>query len=1187
MKTRTLQLCLLAALSCFSLPAQSIRASVYGTVVDPSGAGVPAATVRAIHVATNTEMTFVTDASGAYDFPRLVRFGEYRLEAEAKGFRKLVREGVNIVVDQRAKIDLQLEVGNIAQAVQVVADASLLETSNATPGQYVPKTLIDSLPLLNRIPLSLVQIAAGVIPQSTFGPVSTYDSTSRPSVYNISNFSVNGSRGVTNEIIVDGLSVNVPEGGNSGAGTDGPAIYPTTEATEEMKILSNTFSAEYGKSGGGVAVMSLKSGTNSLHGGVFEDFRNDKFNANPFFSNSTAQGKATLRENIFGGSLGGPVWKNRTFFFFDYQGFRQVSQGQPTRSSLPTLPMVNGDFSNLRNTAGNLITIYDPLTADSGKARTVFAGNRIPVDRMDPTALKILSFIPNQRRSAGDPFTALGNNTYANPATDFENQWDLKIDHNFSENQHLIGRYSSWTINTNGVGTLPGSSDASPNPADSGLIPLHRKSYQGMLAYTWTVNPRSILDIRAGYQRYESSSTNEFACQPLFDSCKKPFDPTQAGFPAYIANYSGLQGFPTIAFSGGYQTFGIGNNQWYTPGSFVGQTTWSQVVGRHVVKTGFEWRRQRYVRISGSDRTGSFSFSDAMTRKISNVSDPNNSGNAIASFLLGYASSGSISQALLTDTVSDYFAGFVQDDFKISPKLTLNLGLRYDVFVPLRDRHSAISFFNPNVVNPLNDQINRAAMPAGMSQTILGGEEFPNQGRLQGVNNTMSTQWKNFAPRIGIAYQATAHTVIRSGFAMLYHSQLGEASVVPSDSFSASNQMLTTVDGARPFNVLSNPFPSGLIYPTQGSLGYLTNAGQSAYAILGSNSAKVPYLLQWNLNIQHELPGKILAEIGYTGTLGRQLNRPPVNINELAPQYVGLGNQLNQLVANPFYGAAGIPSSSILSQKTVQLGQLLLPFPEFTTVTAYDRNGAKSAYHGVTVKVEKRFSQGLTLIGSFTGSKLMDDFSGIPTWLGSGPARDRTYYDTHREWAINEEDVPRRLVISYNYELPFGAGKPWLTHGIAKQIAGGWQLSSIHTFSAGIPIQVLGGTAYHSFGAGTQRPNSTGKSAALSGRAEDRLNEWFDTAQFTNPAPFTLGNVGRTLPDVRTDGLTQWDFAIRRRFPLASERFHLDYQAFFKNFLNHPDFAHPQRDFTSPDFGRVTSTAVTPRLIQMQLALRF
>jgi hypothetical protein len=293
-------------------------------------------------------------------------------------------------------------------------------------------------------------------------------------------------------------------------------------------------------------------------------------------------------------------------------------------------------------------------------------------------------------------------------------------------------------------------------------------------------------------------------------------------------------------------------------------------------------------------------------------------------------------------------------------------------------------------------------------------------------------------------------------------------------------------------------------------------------------------------------------------------------------------------VPNPFYGISEIPSNSVLSRPTVQLGQLLRPYPEFTSLRSWDRNGANSEYHGLTARVEKRFSHGLTLLGSYTASKLMDDYSGIPGWQGAAPATDRTRYDTHREWSLSEEDVSQRLVISYTYELPFGRGKHWLnTGGPLNWFLGGWQVAGIHTFSTGIPIQVLGGTPYHSFGAGTQRPNSTGVSAAKSGRAQDRLNAWFDTSQFTNPAPFTLGNVGRVLPDVRTDGLNQWDFSITKEFPLIGERTRLEYQAFARNLTNTPDFAHPERNFSSPDFGRVTATAISARQVQMELRVRF
>ena len=1186
---RTLLTCLLFVSLSDVAFSQAVRASIYGTLMDATGSGIPNAKVTAIHVPTNTELIFTTDGSGDYDFPRLVRFGEYRVEAEAAGFRKLVHQGINITIDQRVRVDLRLDVGDVSQAVEVRAEAPLLETSNSTPGTYLPKKLIDNLPLFNRVPLSLVLIAPGVIPQGTFGPIfNGAESNPRPIVYTVSNFSINGSRGVTNEIIVDGVSVNVPEGGNGGAGTAGPALSPTAEATEEVKVLSNTFSAEYGKSGGGVVTMTTRSGSNQFHGSVFEYLRNDKLDANGFFANSTSTGKSKLRQNIFGGTIGGPVWKDKLFFFFDYQAFRQVSQGQPVRSSLPTEAMINGDFSGLLNSQGQQIAIFDPLTAGPGEPRTQFPGNIIPASRIDPTAQKVLSFLPTQRRSTGDRFTNLGNNTYAAPTPAEEDQWDVRLDHNITERHHLTARYSYWKVFNSNPPTLPGVTYDKTNPADTGLYTVPRRSFQPMVGYTFALNPRSILDLRAAYTRYEVSATHVFGCQPLFDSCKDPFDPTKAGFPQYFKTYSDVQGFPGISFSGGYQSLGVPNQQWYTPDSLAGQATLTQIVGRHVLKVGAEWRRQHYIRGGGNDRVGRFSFSDAITRRINNRANTQLEGNPIASFLLGNPDSGSISRVSFADAISQYYAGFFQDDFKMTRTLTLNLGLRYDVSKPMRDRLGQISFFNPDVENPLNARVNRALMPAGMQNRLLGGLEFPGLGRLQGVDNTTAIDWNNLAPRIGIAWQARRNTAIRSGFSILYKTQLNEAIPAPRDSFSVTNSMLTTADGARPVNRLSDPFPGGsLIEPTRGKLGLLTNAGLDLNGIMGSNGEKVPYVIQWNINIQHQLPGDWIVEVGYTGTRGAQLNRPPINWNELDPQFLSLGNQLNQLVPNPFFGIAEIPSNSVLSRSTVQLGQLLRPYPEFGNVTVFDRNGANSKYHGLTARVEKRFSQGLTLLGSYTASKLMDDFSGIPDWQGAAPARDRTRYDTHREWAINEEDVPQRAVISYSYELPFGNGKRFLNSGLGKQIAGGWQVSSIHTFSKGIPIQVVGGTPYHTFGAGSQRPNSTGKSAALDLRPQDRLNSWFDTKQFTNPEPFTLGNVGRTLPDVRTDGLNQWDFSILRRFNVIRERVSLEYRAFFRNLLNHADFAHPERNFTSPDFGRVTATAVPSRQLQMELRLRF
>ena len=533
-------------------------------------------------------------------------------------------------------------------------------------------------------------------------------------------------------MIVDGLSALVPEGGSGGSGTAGVVYSPNSEATEEIKILSNTYSAEYGKSGVAVITTTLKSGTNKFHGSLFEFFRNDKLDANQWFSNATKTGKSELRQNIFGGSVSGPIWKNHTFFFFDYQGFRQISAGQPTRSTMPTAAMGQGDFSNLLNAQGQQIVIYDPLTAGPGEPRTPFAGNVIPQACMDPAALKIWSFVPTQRRSAGDPFTALGNNTYLIPAPYNEAQGDIKVDHNLTANQRLMFRYSRWDITRDLTPTLPGSSFDNPNPADTGLWRGPRKSYQFMLADTWTVSPHAIFDFRVGYTRYESIQAWLTGCQPLFNSCQTPFNPSKAGMPSYLGAYSDTQGFPSITFSWGYQALGVGNQQYWGPDTIALQPSWTQIVGRHVLKFGFDGRRQHYIRGGGSDRAGQFNFTDTATRRVSNVSNTQHEGNAFASFLLGTPDTGSISSVSISNVKSDYFAWYLQDDFKVSKRLTLNLGLRYDVSRPMWDKFGQMSFLNTDVVNPVNADINRALIPAGMRSEIRGGLEFANQGPLKG-----------------------------------------------------------------------------------------------------------------------------------------------------------------------------------------------------------------------------------------------------------------------------------------------------------------------------------------------------------------------------------------------------------------------------------------------------------------------
>ncbi len=1158
----------------YSAPAQFSSASIYGTVLDSGGAVVPGATVRAQHIETGTLYKFTTDSLGNYDFPQ-IRLGAYRVEAEAPGFQKLLRTGIDLDLNQRAKLDLILQVGNLTETVQVRAETPLLDTATAATGQVVTKKQVEDLPVLSRIPWYLGLISAGVNPQRDM------NSGSQP-FNRVNNFSVNGSRGDTNEMMIDGISTVVPEGGSAGSGTTSIVLQPTVDATQEFKILTNSFAAEYGKTGGGVVTLTIKSGTNTLHGSLFEFLQNDALNANDWFSNRAGFRKGELRRNQFGGSAGGPVIKNRTFFFFDYQGLRQVAAGQAIRSSLATPAMLTGDFSDLRNVRGDLITIYDPATAGPGQPRAAFPGNVIPGSRIDPAAAKIVSFLPTARRSAGDPFTHLGNNTYLIPRPTRLNQYDLKFDHRFNDSNGMFFRYSWYHNDTTNQPTLPGSTYGAPNPADFGVMTQPVHSYQAVLGHTWTINPTTIFDWRGGYARLYFDQDWPGGCLP--SKCPTPFDPTNAGFPTYIRNYSDTAGFPNVTFTD-YQTLGTQNQQVGIPDTILLELSLTKIKGRHVMKFGFDGRRVHYIRGGGSNRNGQYNFDAGFTQRLSTQASPLTDGNSWASFMLGTPASGSIGRINLANLRSAYYAMYAQDDFKITTRLTLNLGLRWDVSQPMWDSHNAMSFLDLGSPNPIG--------PAAGLPNLVGGLNFPNQGPLKGINDTMTIDWNNFAPRLGLSYQLTPKWVVRAGSGVFYKTIIGEAVPPPADSFAITTPMVVSLDGAHPSSYMSNPFPNGIQSPSRGASGLLTNVGNTINGIAGTNSSLAPYVVQWNLNIQRQLPGNMVVEVGYSGSAARKMDRRPANLNELDPSVVAaLGNRINQTVPNPFYGLPQIPSSSILAQPNVQQGQLLRPYPQFLDINMWSFNGGSANYHSFQAKAEKRFSHGVSLLVSYVNSKLIDDYSGIPNWLGSAPQGDRTRYNYKIEKAINEEEVPQRFVAAYTYELPFGKGHALLNRGgIADWILGGWQTNGILTLAAGNPIQVTTSNNYMSFGAGAQRPNSAGRSAAKDGPVESRLGgvsggPWFDTTAFRQPASFTIGNAPRTLPDVRTDTVKNWDFSLFKSFKIT-ERFNLQYRAELFNFLNTPTFSLPQRSFVSSDFGVVSATLNLPRQVQMGLRLTF
>lgn len=1160
------------------LQGQSISASMYGRVLDSANAVMPGVTVRAINVDTGTVYQFLTDSLGNYDFPQ-VRLGSYRLEASVQGFQTTVQAGIVLELNQRAKIDLVLQVGSVNEKVEVTAQAPLLETATGAMGQVVTHKQVEDLPLVQRMPWYLALITPGVNPGYSM-------SASGQPFNRTGNFSINGSRAGSNEMMVDGVSTQVPGAASAQIGFTYLAVYPPMEATQEFKIYTNAYAAEFGKSGGGAVTLSIKSGTNSFHGALYEFLQNDALNANQWFSNFYGLGKSRIRLNQFGGAVGGPVIRNRTFFFYDYQGLRETTQGQPTTSTLPSLEMVKGDFTNLRNAAGGLITIYDPTTAGPGQPRTPFPGNVIPAGRMDPVAVKVAALLPATRRSAGNAFTGVGNNTVAVPTMYNDNQWDLKIDHRLNDRNQLFYRHSWYHHMYQNSLLLPGSTWDNINPLDSGGLGLPTQSYQMAAGYTRTISPTTLFDFRAGQTHLAWQQIVTTFCIP--GACAHPFDPTSVGFPGYIKEFAGANGFPPMNLSN-YDTLGStqpGQNQ--TRNAVSIQTSLTKITGRHVLKFGFDGRREESYSGSWTAHDGTYSFDAGFTQRVNNVSAAQTQGNSWASFLLGTPSSGNIQKYAPPHTRSGYYAIYAQDDFKLSSKLTLNPGLRWDISKPMRELHDQIAFLDlgPNPLGAL------AGMP-----DLKSGLQFANQGSLKGIHNTIATQWHSIAPRLGIAYQMTPSTVIRSGGGFFFMGSFGSAVDTPSTSFSATTSMIPSLDGATPYNYLSNPFPQGFTLPRAGADGMLTNVGLSISGIAGTNSSKTPYMAQWNFNIERQLPGSFMVEAAYVGSTSKGLDRGQLNLDELAPQYASLGNALNQLVSNPFYGLPQIPSTSTLAQPTVQRGQLLRPYPLFTGVTMWDSNGASAKYNSVRFKAEKRLSQGLTVLASYVIAKSMDDGSGIPSFLGSpipgGTQGPRTIYDLRREWSLSALDVSQRFVTAYTYELPFGHGRKWLnSKGPLDWFLGGWQVNGIVTISTGMPVSIYTSNNYMGFGAGPQRPNSTGISAALSGPAVSRLGPpagggtWFNTAAFSQPTPFTIGNLARTLPDVRSDGVHNWDSSFFKTFKFK-ERFALTYRAEMFNFANTPTFQQPVASLTATNFGSVTATANTARQMQMALRLSF
>ena len=1123
--------CVLAvAFTCQTGLAQSYTASLRGVVTDATQSAVPNAQVVATDPRRNIQQQATSDAAGRYVLTNIPP-GEYTLTVEATGFKKYTQGNLLIQVSQDLNIDITLQVGEVTESVSVTAEAPLLESSTSSVGKVVENREIVNLPLNTRNPYQLVFLTPGVS-----GSVSIN--------YDDMRYSVNGARVRMLDTLVDGVAASHPT--VNGAG--GVSVFPSVEAIAEFKVMGANPPAEFGRSQGSILNVVYRSGANQLHWSLIEFLRNSEFDANSFFSNRNNVPLASFRRNQFGVDVSGPIRRDKTFFLFDYAGLRERSASGATYT-LPTLLERAGDFSNTRAANGQVINIFNPFStrsSGSGFVRDTLVGNRIPPSMLDPVAQNVMKYYPAPN-TTGNPVTNQQNYYKTGARALNTDQFDIRIDHNLSESRRFFARYSARD-----------NSDAPPAyfPDEvaiaEGRVITENHMHNAVADFTDSLAPTLILNVRLGFARTLFVYNNQGL----------GFAPSQLGLPGSIDLAADRLMFPAIRPSG-YQ--GLGGSDHRRSGFNTGTllASLSQVRNAHTLKYGWEGRLIR-VNVWEARDSASFSFSQSFTQGPNPVQASATAGNAIASMLLGAGSSGNLYQAWKNVAAqSFYYAGYFQDDWRVTRKLTLNLGLRYDYDQPRTERFNRFNWFDPFVPSPL----------APKSPGLVGGLQFVGVG--SNPRRQYTPDRNNWAPRVGLAYQATAKTVIRMGYGHLFGLSPQEAiGTVGPYGFRVENTWQTSADGGlTPLNLLRNPYPNGFRPPPGAADGLVTGVGGPIQAPL--QATFTPWSMQWNFTIQQELPARMLLELGYVGTRGLQLSRggeSGFTLNQLPLDRMSLGNQLLATVENPFYVANG---PGFFANRTVARNQLLRPYPQFTDIFPLFSSGSSSTYHGLQATLKKRLSMGLQLEGSYTWSKSMDN--------GEGGFQDSNRITLSR--AVTDLDAPHRFIMNVVYELPFGRGRRF-GNGAPQwsdTLFGGWMMDGIINYQSGTAFGVSANNVCRCFNQAAYA-NSKGFSGKLEGRAEDRLNRWFDTSAFSQPDQFTIGNMGPRSADLRNDQIANWDLAVSKDFrPI--EKLRVQFRADFLNAWNHPRFGGPNTSVTSSSFGVVTSQSNAPRQVQLGLKL--
>ncbi len=1133
---------------------QGFQGGLRGSVRDADGV-VPNVEVTLANEATNLSRSTVTNDSGEYSFAALEP-GSYRLNASRTDYKTIDLAGIRVGTQQFVTLDLKLEVGALAEAVSVIAESPLIEVSNASQGTVLDTISLQILPAPGRNAFMIGTSVPTVIPSGDTQFNRQQDQT------NASLLSLGGGTRRGNNYTLDGVPITDLR--------NRATANPTIEALEDVKVQVHTYDTEMSRTGGGVFNTTLKTGSNSFHGTGFFQTRPIWAEENNFFSKKAGIPKPTNPYYLGGGGFGGPIIKNRTFFWVAAEDYHDV-QTRSLSVIMPTAAERAGDFSALTDVQGRPVIIYDPLTSrivNGAVVRDPFPGNRILANRINPVAAAMLKYLPMPDKNIDNGGTNYTRTALINNR--FQQEYTVKIEHKFTDQVSVSGFYLyNRTDEPDADYFEPGLNG--PNRfADPNDYLLKRRPQIVAVNSTSTLSNSSVLALRFGWTRFPDNDTMTAA-----------FDPATLGFSPAFLNQVSLKKFPTIRIRGYDQstlatphTLGANDPTQINWKSVSFNGGYSKFVGTHTFKMGADFRKMGLDTYISGPGSGLFDFEKDFTSVNGGTSDVL-SGNAVAAFLLGLPSGLASRQSTLPistplNVYTHYYGAYWQDDWRITPKLALNYGLRAEHEDGLREQHNNFSVgFDPKASSSLSNLTIPADPTAGTAaRQVSGGLMYAGVGgnrTYQG--DPPSLKW---SPRAGVAYSLNSRTVVRGGYGMFWAPYNYPIPSTSNNNYGQVGYTQNTVvpqSSPNPTVTLDNPFPSGVVGPTGNSKGALSGVGTTISYV--DQNRKAPRVQQYSVDVQRELPADMAITIGYVGARSDHIglggsNDTAVNTNQVDPKYLSLGSALAQAVANPFFGRPELAGTSLGSSATLSRAQLLRPYPQFLDINARQVTEGLSRYNAGVIEWTKRVSHGWGGRMSYTYSVLKDNqvgednfYSRVSTQLplnnynyiasnprcAAGAQLTSACYDPYAEYGYSMLDVPHRVILAPIVELPFGQNRKWAnTSKAANWVLGGWSISAIVNLQSGFPLNVTQTDNTGLLG-GAQRPNLSGQSLATPGDYEDRLASadhrtatWISAAGFSFAPANTFGTAPRTITALRSPTQKNVDASFMKIFRLGESK---------------------------------------------------